>query len=130
EPLWVVMAIVGVVLAIGCANVANLLVARAAARHREIALRRAIGAGTGRLLRQMIVEGLLLSVLGAALGLGVAAAGVKLLVGLFAGAHQRVLLEPAFDVRLLGFTATVAVVTGAGFSLAPSVHALRRAPVT
>ena len=125
EPLWIVMAIVGVVLAIGCANVANLLVARASARHREIALRRAIGAGSGRLLRQMLVEGLLLSGLGAALGFGVAAAGVQLLVGLFAGAHQRVLLEPAFDIRLFGFTATVAVLTGVLFSLAPAFHALR-----
>ena len=128
EPLWIVMAIVGVVLAIGCANVANLLVARASARHREIALRRAIGAGSGRLLRQMLVEGLLLSALGAALGLGVAAAGVHVLVGLFAGAHQRVLLEPAFDMRLLGFTATVAVLTGLLFSLVPALHALRRGP--
>jgi predicted permease len=128
EPLWIVMAIVGVVLAIGCANVANLLVARASARHREIALRRAIGAGSGRLLRQMLVEGLLLSGLGAALALGVAAAGVQVLVSLFAGAHQRVLLEPAFDMRLLGFTATVAVLTGLLFSLAPALHALRGGP--
>ena len=125
EPLWIVMAIVCVVLAIGCANVANLLVARASARQSEIALRRAIGAGTGRLLRQMLVEGLLLSLMGAAMGLGVAAAGVKLLVGLFAGAHQYVLLEPAFDMRLLGFTAAVAMITGLLFSLAPALHALR-----
>ncbi len=128
EPLWIVMAIVAVVLAIGCANVANLLVARASARQHEIALRRAIGAGSGRLLRQMLVEGLLLSTLGAALGLGVAAAGVRVLVGLFAGAHQRVLLEPAFDMRLLGFTAAVAVLTGLLFSLMPALHALRRGP--
>ncbi len=128
EPLWIVMAIVAVVLAIGCANVANLLVARASAREHEIALRRAIGAGSGRLLRQMLVEGLLLSALGAALGLGVAAAGVHVLVSLFAGAHQRVLLEPAFDVRLLGFTAAVAVLTGLLFSLMPALHALRRGP--
>jgi len=126
EPLWIVMGIVGVVLAIGCTGVANLLVARASAREREIALRRAIGAGSGRLLRQMLVEGLLLSALGAALGLGVAAIGVRLLVGLLAGAHQRVLLEPAFDIRLLGFTATVAVLTGLLFSLLPALHALRR----
>jgi predicted permease len=128
EPLWIVMAIVGIVLAIGCANVANLLVARASARHREIALRRAIGAGTGRLLRQMLIEGLLLSGLGAVLGLVVAAAAVQVLVRLFAGAHQRVLLEPAFDLRLLGFTATVAVLTGLIFSLGPALHTLRRGP--
>jgi predicted permease len=128
EPLWIVMGIVGVVLAIGCANVANLLVARASAREREIALRRAIGAGSGRLLRQMLVEGVLLSALGGAFGLGLAAAGVQILVGLLAGAHQRVLLEPAFDMRLLGFTATVAVLTGVFFSLVPALHALRAGP--
>lgn len=128
EPLWIVMVIVGVVLAIGCANIANLLVARASARHREIALRRAIGAGTGRLLRQMLVEGLLLSALGGALGIAVAVAGVRLLVGLFAGAHQRILLEPTFDLRVLGFTAIVTVLTGVLFSLAPALHALRREP--
>ncbi len=126
EPLWIVMAIVGVVLAIGCANVASLLVARASSREREMALRRAVGASAGRLLRQMLVEGLLLSALGAALGLGVAAAGVQALVGLYAGAHQRVLLEPAFDMRLLAFTATVAVLTALLFSLAPALHAMRR----
>ena len=125
EPLWIVMAIVGVVLAIGCANVANLLVARASARDREIALRRAIGAGTGRLLRQMLVEGLLLSGLGAAVGLGMAVTGVQILIALFAGAHRAVLLEPAFDMRLLVFTAAVAVLTGLLFSLAPALHALR-----
>jgi predicted permease len=126
EPLWIVMGIVGVVLAIGCTNVANLLIARASAREREIALRRAIGAGSGRLLRQMLVEGMLLSTLGAAFGLGVAAIGVRVLVGLLAGAHERVLLEPAFDIRLLGFTAAVAVLTGLAFSLLPALHALRR----
>lgn len=126
EPLWIVMGIVGLVLAIGCANVANLLVARASARQHEIALRRAIGARTGRLLRQMLVEGALLSGLGGAFGLVVAAAGVQVLVRLFAGAHQRVVLEPAFDIRLLGFTATIAVLTGVLFSLGPALHALRR----
>jgi predicted permease len=126
EPLWIVMGIVAVVLAIGCANVANLLVARASAREREIALRQAIGAGRGRLLRQMLVEGLLLSALGAASGLAVAAAGVKVLVGVLAGAHQRVLLEPAFDARLVGFTAAVALLTGLLFSLLPALHALGR----
>jgi predicted permease len=129
EPLWIVMAIVGLVLAIGCANVATLLVARASARHREIELRRAIGAGSGRLLRQMLVEGLVLSGLGAALGLGIAAIGVQLLVQLFAGAHQRVLLEPAFDGRLLGFTATIATLTGVLFSVVPAFHALRGGPL-
>jgi predicted permease len=123
--LWIVMAIVGLVLAIGCANVATLLVARASARHREIELRRAIGAGSGRLLRQMLVEGLLLSTLGAAVGLGLAAAGVRVLVGLFAGAHQRILLEPAFDMRLVTFTAIVATLTGVIFSVVPAFHALR-----
>jgi predicted permease len=128
EPLWIVMGIVGLVLAIGCANVANLLVARASARHHELGLRHAIGAGTGRLLRQMLVEGLLLSALGAALGLVIAAAGVQVLVGLLAGAHQRVLLEPAFDIRLFGFTATVAGLTGLLFSLVPALHSLRAGP--
>jgi predicted permease len=124
-PLWIVMAIVGLVLLIGCANLANLLIARASARRSEIAVRLAIGASRGRLMKQMLTEGGLLVVMGAAAGLLFARWGVSTLVGFFAGRQEWILLEPQFDVRVIAFTAAVAAVTGLLFSIAPVLHATR-----
>jgi predicted permease len=125
EPLLIVMTIVGVVLLIGCANVANLLLARASARHNEIAVRLAIGASRGRLVRQLLTEGIVLVALGSAAGLIFAKWGVSFLVRVLAGPGNEVLLNPQFDWRVLAFTAGVAIFTALLFSLAPALRATR-----
>jgi predicted permease len=123
EPLLIVMGIVGVVLLIGCANVANLLLARATARQNEIAIRLAIGASRGRLIRQLLTEGIVLVSLGAAAGLLFARWGASFLVAMLAGPAERVVLNPHFDLRVLAFTAGVSMATALLFSLAPAVRA-------
>ena len=125
EPLLIVMGIVALVLLIGCANVANLLLARASARQNEMSVRLAIGASRGRLIRQLLTEGAVLVFLGAVAGLVTARWGVSFLVGLLAGPGNSILLNPQFDARVLAFTATVAVLTALLFSLAPALHATR-----
>ena len=125
EPLLIVMAIVALVLLIGCANVANLLIARASARRSEMAVRLAIGASRGRLVRQLLTEGAVLVSLGALAGLLFARWGVSLLVGLLRDPGGGIVLEPVFDDRVIGFTAAVAVLTALLFSLAPAIHATR-----
>ena len=117
--LWVLFGAVGCVLLIACANVANLLLSRALARERELALRTAIGATRGRLVRQLLVESVVLSVVGGAAGLALAAASVRLLN---ATLPPFVLPVPEVhvDVTVLAFAATVSVMTGLFFGLAPA----------
>jgi len=125
QPLLIIMAIVAVVLLIGCANVANLLIARASARRSEMAVRLAIGAGRGRLIRQLLTEGVVLVSLGAVVGLVFARWGATFLAGFLATPGGGIVLEPAFDFRVIAFTAGLAALTGVLFSLAPAIHATR-----
>jgi putative ABC transport system permease protein len=119
--MLVLLGAVGFVLLIACVNVANLLLARAEARRREIAVRAAIGAGLGRLLQQFIVEGVMLSLAGAVFGVGLAFAGLRLLVASNAGSIPRV-AEIGIDWQVLLFTLAISVATGVAFGLAPVIH--------
>ncbi len=117
-------AAVAFVLLIACANLANLLLSRSGARRREVGIRAALGAVKGRLVRQLLTESLLLSLLGAAVGLALAWAGTRLLSGLSPTVLPRA-GEIALDFRVLAFTAAVAVVTGILFGLAPAFQMAR-----
>jgi predicted permease len=124
RPLLLLMTVVSLVLLIACVNVANLLLARASARSREIAVRLAIGAAPQRLLRQLLTESLLLSFLGGVLGLLLAQWGATLLVRLASGDRAIRALNIHPDARMLAFTAGVCVVTGILFGSAPAWRAL------
>ena len=125
EPLLVLMGMVGLVLLIACANVANLLMARGAARQREIAIRMAVGAGRGRLVRQFLVESLTLSLIGGAVGLMVAAWTTGALVAAVPESLGAVGLSAGLDVRLLGFTFALSIATGLLFGVMPAIKATR-----
>jgi putative ABC transport system permease protein len=120
--LWVLLGAVGLVLLIACANAANLLLARAATRGREMAIRRALGARRGRLVRQMLTESVLLAVAAAVLGLIVASWGLQALLALWPRALPRS-GEIGLDGTVLVFTAGLAVLTGVAFGLAPALRA-------
>jgi putative ABC transport system permease protein len=128
KALYVLMSIAGIVLLISCANVANLLLARATARQREVAVRLALGAGRRRLARQLITESLLLSGAGALAGVAFAAWGSRLLVGMLTRTSQVVSLDLSMDPRILAFTIAVALLTGLLFGLAPVWRAGRVDP--
>lgn len=119
--MLMLLGAVGFFLLIACVNVANLLLARAEARQREIAVRTAVGAGRARLARQFVVEGIILSTAGAALGLLLASGGVRLIQATNAGLIPRI-REAAVDVPVLLFAIGVSVLTGLIFAMAPVVH--------
>jgi predicted permease len=125
-PLWVLMAITGVVLLITCANLANLLLARASGRQREIAVRLAIGAGRGRIVRQLLAETICLSSLGAVAGLALAFAADKALMALYLPSDSAGLsISAAPDLRILVFTLAVTLLTGIMFGLVPALRTTR-----
>ena len=130
DPLWILLATSGLVLLIACANLANLLLARASVREREIAVRQAIGASRGRLVSQLLSESLLLALFGAALGTGLAILLSRGLVAFLATADTRMFVGLTFDWRVLGFTAAIAVITCLLFGLAPALRAARVAPAS
>ena len=128
--LVVLMCMVGLVLLIACANVANLLIARAFMRQKEIAVRLSLGSSRGRLVRQMLVESLVLSFAGGLLGLAIAFGLTRALLALVPQQGQPLLISPSPDPRILGFTLVLTFVTGIVFGLLPALRASRPDPWT
>ena len=128
EALMVLLVVVATVLVIGCANVANLLLARSAARQHEVAVRLAIGAGRRRIVRQLLTESLLLAFAGGAAGLLFAKWASSLLVGFLSTRDSTVFLDLGLDGRVLLFSIGAATITGLLFGLAPAWRASRVDP--
>ena len=128
KPLMVLMAVVGLVLAVACANVASLMLARGSSRQKEMAVRLALGAGRGRILRQLLTESTLLSLAGGLFGLMMAWASSRLLVRIISTGPSQVAFDLTPNWQVLGFTAVVAIGTGILCGLAPAFHALSAGP--
>ena len=127
-PLVVLMCMVGLVLLIACANVANLLIARGFMRQKEIAVRLSLGASRGRLFNQLLVESLVLSSIGGLVGLALAFVLTRGLLTLIPQDGQPLLIRPEPDVRILGFTLALTFLTGIVFGLLPALRASRPDP--
>ncbi len=125
NPLWLLLGIAGLVLLIACANLANLILARASAREREIAVRLALGASRSRLIRQLLSESLLLAVAGAISGAVLAQIVSRSLVRYISTTGSTIVLDLGMDWRLLGFTTGLALLTCVLFGLTPALRATR-----
>jgi putative ABC transport system permease protein len=130
EPLWILLAITGLVLLIACANLANLLLARASVREREIAVRQALGATRQRLIAQLLSESLLLALFGGALGVLLANLLSRGLIAFLTTQGNQMFVGLAMDWRVLGFTAGMALATCLLFGLAPALRATHVAPAS
>ena len=129
RPMWIMAAIAGLVLLLACSNVANLLVARAAARDREMALRVSIGAGRARLVQQMLIESGMLAAAASILGLALSAAMTPAIVRLLAPSNFPAYLDLRPDLRVLGFLALVCLLTTLLFGLVPALRASGVSPM-
>lgn len=125
KPLAVLMAMVGLVLLLACANIANLMLARGAERQREMSVRLALGAGRARILRQMLVESLLLATAGGVCGLGLGYLGRNVIPRMLQDAWERWSVQVHFDWGVFAFTAAITITTGVLFGLAPAISAAR-----
>jgi macrolide transport system ATP-binding/permease protein len=125
KPLYILLMLVGLILSIACANIANLLLARAAARRREIALRLSLGAGRFRIIRQLLTESVLLAGLGGVLGVVFAIWGIQFLTRLLATGRETVTLAAELNWQVLVATAALTLLTGVLFGLAPALQSTR-----
>jgi predicted permease len=128
KPLWLLMGIAGLVLLIACANLANLMVARASAREREMAVRLALGASRNRLVRQLLAESLMLAMIGALFGAALAQVLSRMMVAFLSTERSRMFLDLQPNWHVLLFTAALAVITCILFGLTPAIQAARTPP--
>jgi putative ABC transport system permease protein len=128
NPLWMLLAIAALVLLIACANLANLMLARASAREREVGVRLAMGASRLRLLRQMLVESLLLAAIGAVLGAALAQGLSRFLIAFLSTQGSPLFMDLGADWRVFAFTAGLAMFTCVLFGLAPALRSTRVSP--